>query len=264
MPEWLLTNENYVPVKDKDTFINKSILSLFSLIARIRAQDSKPKDMFEVQAIFRVLFTLMLVVLISLSQGFTFVLIVLTYLLVILALMPAKDIVSILKVSIIMTLFTFVILLPSAFYGNSYSITMIPPKVFATITAVNILSHATRWNNIISALKRFRIPDLIIFVLDITLKYIIMLGEFTLDMLFALKLRSVGRNREKVTSLSGVAGTMFIKSRIMAEEMYNAMACRGFTGEYKVHGKFRFKLADVVYLLINAGFVYVFIYLNRG
>lgn len=262
MPEWLLSNENYVPVKDKDTFINKSILSLFGLISRIKAQDSKPKDMFYVLPVFKLLFTLLLIVLISLSQGFAFVLISITYLLVLLALMPAKDIVGILKVSIIMTLFTFVILLPAAFYGNSYSVTMIPPKVFATITAVNILSHSTRWNHIISALKRFRIPDLIIFVLDITLKYIVMLGEFSLDMLYALKLRSVGRNREKVTALSGVAGTMFIKSRIMAEEMYSAMACRGFTGEYKVHGSFRFKPADAVYLLINAAFIYVFIYLK--
>lgn len=261
MPDWLTTAENYTPVKDKDTFINKSILSMFGLIARIKAQDSRPKDLFDVQAVFRVLFTLMLVVLLSLAQNFTFVLITLTYLLVLLALMPAKDIIGTLKVSIVMTLFTFVILLPAAFYGNTYSITMIPAKVFATITAVNILSHATRWNNIICALKRFRVPDLIIFVLDITLKYIVMLGEFTLDMLYALKLRSVGRNKEKVTSLSGVAGTMFIKSRIMAEEMYGAMACRGFSGEYKVYSKFRFKLADAVYILINAGFVYIYIYL---
>jgi cobalt/nickel transport system permease protein len=37
IPEWLLKNEEYTPIKDKDTFINKSILSLFSLIARIRS-----------------------------------------------------------------------------------------------------------------------------------------------------------------------------------------------------------------------------------
>lgn len=264
MPEWLIKSEDYAPVKDKDTFINKGILSLFGLIARIKAQDQRPQDLFYVQAVFRVLFTLLLVVLLSLTRSFGFVLIVITYLLVLLALMPGKDIIGILKVSIIMTLFTFVILLPAAFYGNRYSITMIPPKVFATITAVNILSHATRWNNIISALKRFRVPDLLIFVLDITLKYIVMLGEFSLDMLYALKLRSVGRNKSKITALSGVAGTMFIKSRIMAEEMYGAMTCRGFTGEYKVYSKFQFKLADAVYLLINAALVYVFIYLNRG
>ena len=38
MPEWLLKEENYMPLKDKDTFINKSILSLLNVISRIRAQ----------------------------------------------------------------------------------------------------------------------------------------------------------------------------------------------------------------------------------
>ncbi len=264
MPEWLSTTENYAPVKDKDAFINKSILSMFGIIARIKAQDQKPQDLFYVQAAFRVLFTLMLVVLISLSRNFSFVLIVITYLILLLALMPAKDIIAILKVSLVMTIFTYIILLPTVFYGNSYSITMIPPKVFATITAVNIVSHATKWNNIITALKRFHVPDLIIFVLDITLKYIVMLGEFSLEMLYALRLRSVGKNKNKVTALSGVAGTMFIRSRLMSEEMYGAMECRGFTGEYKVFSKFRFRLADFVYLLMNAGFVAIFITLNRG
>jgi cobalt/nickel transport system permease protein len=264
MPEWLLTTETFTPVKDKDTFINKSILSFMEIIALIKAQDSNTADIFRVNAFFRVLFTLMLVVLVSLSASFTFVYITIGYLLVLLCVMPAKDIIKILKVSLVMTLFTIIILTPTVFYGNTFSIVIIPLKVFTTIVAVNILSNSTKWNKIISALKRFHLPDLIIFVLDITIKYIVMLGEFSLDMLYALKLRSVGRNKNKVTSLSGIAGTMFLKSRIMAEEMYGAMECRGFTGEFHIYEKFHFGLADVIYLLINAAFIYIFIFLNRG
>lgn len=264
MPEWLSITENFTPLKDKDTFINKSILSFMGIIALIRAQDNNAADIFRVNAFFRVLFTLMLVVLVSLSSSITFVYIVIAYLLVLLCVIPAKDIIKILRVSIVMVLFTIVILIPTVFYGNSFSIVIIPLKVFTTIVAVNILSNSTSWNQIIGALKRFHLPDLIIFVLDITIKYIVMLGEFSLDMLYALKLRSVGRNKNKVTSLSGIAGTMFLKSRIMAEEMYGAMECRGFTGEYKIHSKFQFKAADAIYLLINAALIYIFIYLNRG
>ena len=50
-----------------------------------------------------------------------------------------------------------------------------------------------------------------------------MLGEFTLEMLYALKLRSVGKNRNKYGSLGGIAGTLFVKSREMSEEMSGAM-----------------------------------------
>jgi len=84
-----------------------------------------------------------------------------------------------------------------------------------------------------------------ILVLDITLKYITLLGDFALSMLYALRLRSVGKNDGKTASLSAVAGTMFLKSKEMAEEMYAAMECRGFTGTYRVTGRLRPCAADL-------------------
>lgn len=264
MPEWLLKNENYAPLPDKDTFVNKSILSVIGVLSRIRAQGGYTADRFHVNAFFKVLFTLLLIVLLSLSQSSAFLLLVITYLLLLLSLMQAKEIITILKTSLVMTLFTVVILLPVAFSGNLYSITMIPTKVFATIIAVNLLSHTTRWDTIIGSLKRFFIPNLFVFVLDITIKYIVLLGELSLEMLYALKLRSVGKNKSKYTSLGGVAGTLFIKSKEMAEDTYAAMECRGFTGEYRVYQKFQFRFADFVYILLNAGFVLAYIFLSRG
>jgi cobalt/nickel transport system permease protein len=163
-----------------------------------------------------------------------------------------------------MAVFTFVILLPAAFWGNSYSSVMITSKVFTTVMAVNILSHSTRWNSITNALKRFFVPDIFIFVLDITIKYILMLGDFSLNMLYSIKLRSVGRNENKYASLSGVAGTMFIKSKEMAEDMYAAMECRGFTGEYIINSKLKFTFADYLYIIINIGIIFIFVYLGRA
>jgi cobalt/nickel transport system permease protein len=261
MPEWLLKDENYTPQTDKDTFINKSILSLLNIISKIKTQGGQ-KDKFYVSAVFKVLFTFMLVILISVSKNFSFIMIAGVYLLVLLSLMEAQEIITVLKISLVFTLFSFVILLPAAFWGNQYSAVMITSKVFETIVAVNILSHSTRWTSITSALKRFFVPDIFIFVLDITIKYILMLGDFTLNMLYSLKLRSVGKNRNKYTSLSGIAGTMFIKSKEMAEEMYCAMECRGFTGEYRIYSRFRITLADFIYIIINAGILSVFIYLH--
>jgi cobalt/nickel transport system permease protein len=260
MPEWLTQKENYSPQSDRDTFINKSILSFLGIVALVRAQDAREK--FSVNPFFRVLFTLMLVVLISLSRSTAFLYLIFAYLLLLLCTLPGKDILKTLRIGLVTTLFTVVILLPSALYGNYYSIVMIPAKVFCTITAVSILSRATRWDRIIGALKRFHVPDLLIFILDITLKYIVMLGEFCVELLYSLKLRSVGKNRSKYSSMAGIAGTLFIKSREMAEEMYTAMECRGFDGEYRVYQKFSFGLSDLAYLLINAGIVTAFISLH--
>lgn len=263
MPEWLLNDEKYDPPLDKDTFINKSILSLLGLLSRIRAQGGHKAGKFKINAVLQVAFTLLLVILLSISKNIAFVVIVNIYLLFMLSTMKADEMIKVLKVSIIVALFTFIILLPTAFMGNYYSIIMLTPKVFATVLAVNILSYSTPWRQITNALKIFFIPDIFIFVLDITLKYIVLLGEFTLNMLYALKCRSVGRNRRKYTSVSGIAGTMFIKSKEMAEEMFAAMECRGFTGEYHAVRKFAFSFSDFIYLFVNAIIFYIFIYLGR-
>ena len=154
-------------------------------------------------------------------------------------------------------------LLPSLFIGSRNSSTLMTVKVFATVAVLNILTRTTRWNDITGALRFFHAPDLFILVLDITIKYIMMLGEYALSMLYSLKMKSVGKNRRKYTSLSGIAGTMFIKSREMAEDMYSAMECRGFTGEYRSHRSLRLGLSDYGFILANTGIAIAFIYIER-
>ena len=263
MPEWLLEDEAYSPQADKDSFVNKSIYSVLRILSRIRAQGSDKLAKHSVNAAFKVAFTFMLIVMVSFSRNFSFVIVINVYLLTVLCLMDANVIVKILKVSFLMSFFTLSILLPSVFWGNSFNAVMITTKGFATITAVNILSHSTRWNSITSALKTFFVPNIIIVVLDITLKYIVMLGDFALNMLYALKLRSVGKNKTKNASISGIAGTLFIKSKEMSEDMYAAMECRGFTGEYYVYNNFRLNIADYIYIAINIGIIFTFMYFER-
>jgi len=260
MPEWLLKSENYAPLADRDTFINKSILSLLKVLSKIRAQGGYKEDKLFVSPVFKLVFTLLYIVLLSVSQSFPYAYIMLTCQLLVLCLLPGRDIRRVLAGSLLATLFTFLIVLPTLLSGNTYSVIMIPLKVFSSITAVNILSNSTRWDRIIGALKRFHFPDLFLFVFDITVKYIFLLGEFSLEMLYAVKLRSVGRNKSKYASLGGVAGTLFLKSREMSEEMYAAMECRGFTGEYRSYEKFSLRAADVLYLLMNAAMTAIFFY----
>lgn len=259
MPEWLLKEENYAPQADKDTFVNKSILSLFQVISRIKMQEFRNKPRYSVNVTLKVSFTFLFVLLLSLAKSFSFVLAANVYLLLILSLLDGKTIIRVIKPSFLMAFFTFLIMVPSLLWGYSYSAVMITVKVFASITAVSILTHTSKWSDITGALKVFFVPDIFILVLDITMKYIVMLGDFTLNMLYALKLRSVGKNRNKYSSLSGIAGTMFVKSKEMAEDMYYAMECRGFTGEYRVYGRFKLTAPDLAYIILNIGIVLLFL-----
>lgn len=263
MPEWLLKNENYIPSADKDTFVNKSILSVFKVLSRIKKQDSPGKTAFQMNVPLQVFGTLVLILLVSLTRSFVFVIIVNVWLLAVLSMTDTTRMIVILKLSMGITFFTAIIMLPAFVLGNTYSSIMITTKVFATITAMGLLSHSTKWSALTQALKRFYLPDIFIFILDITIKYIYMLGEFSLNMFYALKLRSVGKNRSKYSSMAGIAGTVFLQSKEMAEDMYHAMECRGFTGEYHLNDQSKFKWQDYLYIGIIAVFFTLFIYFGR-
>ena len=128
------------------------------------------------------------------------------------------------------------------------------------LTLIGILSAGTSWNKLTASLRSFHIPDIFIFTLDITLKYIAVLGEICMEILTSLRLRSVGQNRKKAQSFSGILGISFLKSREMAEEMYAAMCCRGFVGEYKTQKTSTFRKQDILSLLLMIGVTGIFIY----
>jgi cobalt/nickel transport system permease protein len=133
-------------------------------------------------------------------------------------------------------------------------------KVISTVVVVNILSYTTKWHDITKALKFLFIPDVFILVFDITIKYIYILGEFSLEMFYALRLRSIGRNNSKYSSLSKIMGNLFLKSKEMGDEMYSAMECRGFTGEYVSYAKFGFNFKDFIYCIINMLLIIMYFY----
>ena len=96
--------------------------------------------------------------------------------------------------------------------------------------------------------------------MDITIKYIVLLGEHSINLLFALKLRSIGITSNKYNSLTGIMGNLFIKSYKMSDEMFHAMECRGFIGEYTTKVNLKLKKMDYAYLAINILLVSLFIY----
>lgn len=263
MPEWLLKKDEYIPLKEKNTFINKSILTILKMLSKFKYGSKYESNRFNINAITKIISAIILIIMVSLSRSFGFLIIVDVYLLLIISVLTAKEINHIIKMAVVVAIFTLIVLLPSILMGNQNNSVLLIIKTLTTITVVNITSSISKWDETTKTLKLFFIPDIFILVLDITIKYIIIFGEFSLNMLYALKLRSVGKNKNKTTSISGIIGTMFIKSKEMAEEMYGAMECRGFTGEYKLHSKLKFRLNDMLCIMIDIGFIVSYFYFVR-
>jgi cobalt/nickel transport system permease protein len=124
------------------------------------------------------------------------------------------------------------------------------------------LSHAVAWNELIAGLRTYHLPSLFIFVFDITIKYIVLLGGVALNVLEALRLRSVGKNTTKGDSSAGVLGVTFLKAQDFGAEMYEAMECRGFVGEYEVPREKIMNVAALLYLCCILCEVVIFLYLG--
>ena len=230
IPEWLLTTEEYEPDNDRDHFIGKSIMEVLKLLERFRMNGSiRPSKM---NTSVRLLLVILLILVSSVSTNMAVTYVILAGFAVRLALLNAKQIRLVLQTGIMTFLLSALLLLPSVFLGSPKTLLTVSIKAFLSVGLLQCLAVSTPWNQLTKALRSFHVPGVFILTLDLTLKYIRILGTMCQEMLEALKLRSIGKNPRKSQAATGILGVTFLKSQEMAEEMYGAMVCRGFDGEY--------------------------------
>ena len=259
IPSWMCQEEDYMPSGDKEAFLTKSTKSVLSVLSKLRFNEGKD-GRFSAAPSLKLFYTILFIILTASSKNYLFVLIMCAAVTVRLAFFSAAALRQILSGTAGAVLISTFLLLPAVFIGNPQILLIITTNVFVSVTLIGILSAGTSWNKLTASLRSFHIPDIFIFTLDITLKYIAVLGEICMEILTSLRLRSVGQNRKKAQSFSGILGISFLKSREMAEEMYAAMCCHGFVGEYKTQKTYTFRKQDILSLLLMIGVTGIFIY----
>ena len=246
IPSWMLEETSYDPPEDKDGFIRKTILQLMSILRMVRSQTVHSP--IEANASIRLLYVLLAIILLSCSHNMIYSFCLMAVWLMEISLLKGETIFRILSGSLTAALLSMILLLPAVFLGSYNTALTIALKVFVSVGLLQSYAATTPWNQITESLRFFHVPDLFISVCDITIKYIVILGEVCYDMLIALRIRSIGCNKEKGRSLGGVLGVTFLKSRQMAEDMYDAMICRGYEGEYHKRHRYLFRKGDLLYL----------------
>ena len=261
LPSWMCESEAYEPNIDKDGFITKSAQAILGVLAKLKWNAGKDRR-FSASPSLKLCYTFLFILLTACSKNYLFSLIMVAGTILALASYPASAMKQILSGTIGAVLFSIFILLPAVFMGNPQILLTIGTKVFLSVTLIGMLSAGTAWNKLTASLRAFHIPDIFIFTLDITLKYIAVLGEICMEILTSLRLRSIGQNKKKAKAFSGILGISFLKSREMADEMYAAMRCRGFVGEYKTGRKYAFRKQDIFYIFSMIAVVGLFVYLE--
>lgn len=260
--EWLFKKEEYIAGNDRDLFINKTINS-FTKLLRLIKKDKQEDSGFlsKINPILKLISTIVLIAFLSISKNTMYTYLIAAYFLVSLVTVNGKLLKKIVFLSITIPSFTLIVLIPSMLEGNVHNSLMIILKIAITLIGINLLSNTTPWHDITKAFKFLFVSDIFILVFDITIRYIYLLGEFSLEMLYALRLRSVGKNGKKLHSLSNIMGNLFFKTKVVGEEMYSAMECRGFTGEYVSYTKFKFTFIDAIYLFVSICIVGIFFFI---
>lgn len=126
--------------------------------------------------------------------------------------------------------FCLLLILPALLFWGAGPVMLLPLKTFLCVTALNLLQQHFSWHELTAALRRFYLPAEVIFILDTTLRYLVLLGDQASLLLTSLKLRSVGHNPKKHKAMAGIMGIVMQRSQRLSLEMAEAMRCRCFTG----------------------------------
>ncbi len=111
-------------------------------------------------------------------------------------------------------------------------------KGWIAVTASVVLASTTRYLDISAALRWFRVPALLVAVMEMMYRYVFLLGAEARRMLAARRSRSAALAgvrsggsvswRARVTGQ--MAGSLFIRTLNRAERVHMAMASRGYDG----------------------------------
>lgn len=261
IPAWLVNDENYSPPKGSISFADKTKKSALRLLSHLKNNSDNYKAK-EVNTSLRLFVVLIMIVLTALSKNFMFVLFMIAMLLIKIATIKADKIKDFLKVIFPVLLFSFIILLPSMFMGSPKTLLTILGKILVCTGLVLELNLTAPVGEITKSLKLFHLPDIFIFTLNITIKYIMLLGKICDEMITALKIRSIGKPKDKKSEMSGIMGTLFIKSKNSALDTSKAMECRGFDGKYPKQKIKKPQLRDFLYGLVLVLVIGAFVYLE--
>lgn len=244
LPEWMKETEEYVPLKDDSSFVEKTSKQMYRLLAKIKGQTTWPQER-EISAAITLFGLLLTVFLTVIARNRAFPFLVFCVMLVLTAGYDGKRIRAILSETLLGIFFALLFTLPAAMGGEIDTMYRMTQKTAVTVMAVALVNHILHWNRICASISRLPFLDTFLFVFDLTIRYLVILGRICKQLLEAFTLRSIGRNTDKKAGIGGILGVTYLKSMRMAQETHQAMQCRGYDEKYRYYTKHKWSGYDV-------------------
>ena len=116
--------------------------------------------------------------------------------------------------------------------GGVVSMVTLMMKGIFSLMASFLLIATTPIDSLCAALRKLRVPGVLVTLLLLTYRYIgVMLEEVTV-MSEAYKLRAPGQTGIHISAWGSFLGQLLLRSMDRAEELYGSMRLRGFSGEF--------------------------------
>lgn len=128
-----------------------------------------------------------------------------------------------------------------------------------------LLVLCTPWNRLLKALRLFRVPAILIAMLQMTYRFMFLLLRTAQDMVLSRQSRVIGRFEpaEQRRLAAASAGVLLDKSLVLSGDIYSAMEARGFRGEVRLLDDFQMKTSDWLQLAMFLGIAFVIVWLGR-
>ena len=126
-------------------------------------------------------------------------------------------------------------------------------RVGVCVSLAVLLVLTTPWADVLKSLRAVGVPQIFVLLLSMTYRYIFLFLHTANGMFEARKSRTVGRSSgsEQRRWISGSMGNLLNRSFQMSQEVYAAMAARGFTGEMRTYQAYRMRSLDWIALLCS-------------
>lgn len=246
LPDWMMREE--ITVNDsevKSGFLQSNLSTVISLLSYLKIEDRKK---YGGSPVIRICELLILLVLIYNSKSIVFLWTVGIFLLAEIAFFSGKEIRSIVKKLIRLIIFTSVILLPSYLLHPSIHPTFFLIRTVLLLLNLSVFLTKTSWSDFIEGLRGLYLPQELVMIFDIAIKYFYILGNHIKSILYAIRIRSLQGVSKKLTG--AIMGQVYLISKEHMKSLYEAMLLRGYGTKVKVRRKLQLNKSDILHISI--------------
>lgn len=252
IPEWLKKdNTNAVPAGKKNYVLSniKNIIKILNYFTKVEAPVKIGSSPW-VRLVLLIAYTYLILT----QTNFIVLWIILITFGIQMVIFPGDTILSIIKKLVKLIIISLFLLVPSILFHNQ-NIALFLIRIGLVLINLSIFLVCTSWQEFVVALDQLHFPQTLILIIDITIKYVYTLGNYLIEILYSVRLRTLGQNVNPKL-LGTIIGQLYLFARHRTTEQYQAMILRGYHSFKKKRTPLTFNKIDAMQCAV---FVFIII-----